>query len=48
MNICTRQDLLNLKTEDRRLRDLKQIQNYVKAMYYSVKEEAKYGNQTYR
>ena len=45
MDICTRQDLLDLKTRDRKLRDLKQIQNYVKAMYYSVKEMAKYGNQ---
>jgi hypothetical protein len=47
MDICTRQDLLDLKTRDRKLRDLKQIQNYVNAMYYSVKEEARFGNQRY-
>lgn len=47
MEVHTREDLYNLKTRDRRLRDALQAKNYVKAVYAAVREEARYGNQTY-
>lgn len=47
MNPMTAADLQGLKTLDRRRRDLRQIQAYIKAIYYTVLEEAKYGNQHY-
>jgi hypothetical protein len=40
-------DLQGLKTLDRRRRDHRQVAAYVKAIYYTVLEEAKYGNLNY-
>ena len=40
-------DLQALKTLDRKRRDQRQVQAYVKAIYYTVLEEAKYGNLNY-
>ena len=40
-------DLLALRSRERRLRDQKQIEDYVKGIYQTVLEEAKHGTQTY-
>jgi hypothetical protein len=47
MQSMTTRDLQSLRTLERRLRDEKQVRSYVKAIYYTVLEEAKYGNMSY-
>jgi hypothetical protein len=40
-------EIRDMKTRDRRQRDEQQVQSYVKAIYYTVLDEAKYGNLNY-
>jgi hypothetical protein len=42
-----RTDLLNLRTNARRKRDEQEVQNYVRAIYYTVLRTAKEGNETF-
>jgi len=42
-----RTDLLALRSRERRLRDQKQIEAYVKGAYHAILEEARHGTQTY-